>query len=509
MVATSQPLAVETGLSVLQEGGNAVDAAIAMAAVLTVVEPTGNGLGSDAFAMVWDRGQLHGLNGSGRAPAGWSAERFAGLERMPSRGWDSVTVPGAVSAWVDLWRRFGRLNFTRLLEPAISHAENGFEVTPKIAALWARGAGQLFDQPGFADTFMPNGKVPAAGERFRNPDLAKSLSLIGETEGRAFYSGALAERIAAEAARHEAALNIADLGTHQSDWCTPLRMDFRGVRIHELPPNGQGIAALMALGMLEHLPIGLTNAPTVDDFHLQIEAMKIAFADLHRFVADPLYMDVPPEALLDPDYLRRRAGLISTAFAQDFRAGAPRSGGTVYLTAADRTGMMVSLIQSNYSGFGAGVVVPGTGIHLQNRGSGFSLQPGHPNFVGPGKRPFHTIIPAFVTRGALPLMSLGVMGGPMQAQGHVQMIVLTELFGQLPQSAIDASRWRFVDGRRVAVEAGMDESIIAELAARGHDLERAQLGDDFAFGGAQIIRVTSEGYVGGSDRRKDGLAAGY
>ena len=509
--ATSHPLATQAALAMLARGGNAVDAAIAAAATLTVVEPTGCGLGSDAFCILWDGKDLHGLNSSGAAPAAWTPEYFAGQAEVPFRGWGSVTVPGAVSAWAELIDRFGALDLPTVMAPAIGYAESGFTVTPVIGALWARGAELLGDQPGFAGMFMPGGRPPRAGERFASADMARSLRMIAETGGRAFYEGALAERIAADARAHGAALTLEDLAAHRPEWCGTLATGFRDVALHEIPPNGQGIAALMALGMLEHLELDALDPDEPMALHLQIEAIKLAFADLHAFVADARYMHrVTPQDLIAPDYLKSRASLISRATAQSHGPGAPKAGGTVYLSTADASGMMVSFIQSNYSGFGSGVVVPGTGISLQNRGAGFTLDPGHPNEVGPHKRPFHTIIPGFLMQGDTPKMSFGVMGGPMQAQGHVQMVTRTQLWGQDVQTAIDAPRWRFVEGSEVACEASLPEPTRAALADLGHAITVEPPDSAFGFGGAQLIeKLDSGGYAAGSDPRKDGHAAGF
>jgi gamma-glutamyltranspeptidase/glutathione hydrolase len=509
VVATSQPLAAQAGVRMLLAGGNAVDAAIAAAIALTVVEPTGNGLGSDAFAILWDGAALHGLNASGRSPAAWTPARFAGRPAMPQTGWDSVTVPGAVSAWVALSRRFGRLPFADLFAPAIHYAERGFAVSPTIADAWAYGAARLANEPGFAATFLPGGRPPRPGELFRNPDLAASLRTIAETEGEAFYRGDLARRIAADAARHGAALTEDDLAVHAPDWCGTISKDFEGHTIHEIPPNGQGIAALVALGLLAHTDAARRDPDDPVSLHLQIEAMKLALADADRFVADPAHMDTPPEALLDDTYLADRAARIDPACAQTAEAGAPRAGGTVYLAAADESGMMVSFIQSNYMDFGSGVVVPGTGIALQNRGAGFTLTPGHANEVGPRKRPFHTIIPGFAMKDGAPEMSCGVMGGPMQAQGHVQMVMRCLIAGQNPQAASDAPRWRFISGRTVAMETAMPEATRDRLAAMGHEIVLEPPDTAFGMGGAQLIRRAPEGYVAGSDHRKDGCAAGF
>lgn len=511
VVSTSQPLASQAGLSMLAKGGNAVDAAIAAAAVLAVVEPTGNGLGSDAFAILWDGKELHGLNASGRSPAAWTPDRFAGHDTMPLRGWESVTVPGAVSAWRDLSARFGKLPFEALIEPAIGYAANGFLVSPIIAELWARGGELLHKQPGFAEHFMPGGHTPVAGTLFRSDDLACSLRLIAETKGEAFYRGELAARIASFAREHGGAMTEDDLASHENDWCGTIKQRFGEVDLHEIPPNGQGIAALMALGILKHLGIERFEPDSVEALHLQIEAMKLAFRDMWAFVADREHMrEVEATHLLNQDYLGERAKLVDPARAQDFKAGAPKHGGTVYLSAGDESGMMVSFIQSNYSGFGSGVVVPGTGISLQNRGHGFSLAKGHPNEVASGKRPFHTIIPGFLMKDGQPLMSFGVMGGPIQAQGHVQMVLRTQLWGQDPQTAIDAPRWRAMENLEVAIEAAAGDAVLSALEAKGHKVVR-DTGDAvaFGFGGAQIVHRIDGGYVAGSDPRKDGQAVGY
>lgn len=511
VAATSHPLATQAALTMMARGGNAVDAAIAAAATLTVVEPTGNGLGSDAFCILWDGKELHGLNASGASPEGWTPDRFRGQAEVPFRGWGSVTVPGAISAWSELSSRFGTLDLPTLLAPAISYAENGFTVTPVIGTLWQRGAEVLSDEPGFAEMFMPGGHAPRAGERFRSPDLARSLQRIAETGGRDFYEGALAEQIAAHARAHGAVLTEADLAAHRPDWCGTLATDFRDITLHEIPPNGQGIAALMALGILENLDLDGLQADDPIALHLQIEAIKLAFADLHRFVADLRFMtDVTPQDLINPDYLKARAKLVSHDRATNYGPGAPKAGGTVYLTTADASGMMVSFIQSNYSGFGSGVVVPGTGISLQNRGAGFTLEPGHPNEVGPRKRPFQTIIPGFLMQGGRPKMSFGVMGGPMQAQGHVQMVMRTQVWGQDVQTAVDAPRWRFVDGNTVACESTLPEATRARLADMGHMIPVEPPDSAFGFGGAQLIeKLDAGGYAAGSDPRKDGHAGGF
>ncbi|MEM8553608.1 MAG: gamma-glutamyltransferase family protein [Pseudomonadota bacterium] len=511
MVAASHPLAAQAGLSMLSAGGNAVDAALATAISLTVVEPTGNGLGSDAFAILWDGTELHGLNASGRSPAAWTPDRFAGLDRMPFQGWESVTVPGAVSGWVALSERFGALPFERLFEPAVRYAEDGFAVTPSVAGVWAWGCESLHDKPGFAETFMPQGRPVRAGEWFRNRDLATSLRLIAETRGEAFYRGPLAEKIAAFARGHGAVLSETDLAENVCDWCGTLSQTFDDQTLHEIPPNGQGLAALMALALLDHTSVRDFGPDDPRAWHLMAEAMKLAFADIHAHLADPLAMDkVRAEYLLDAGYIADRAKLIDPMRATDHGPGVPNHGSTVCLAAADEDGRMVSFIQSNYAGFGSGVVVLGTGIHLQNRGAGFSLTPGHPNQVGPRKRPKHTIIPGFVTKSGQPHMAFGVMGGPMQPQGHVQMVLRTGLWGQNVQSAADAPRWRVTGGMGLALETSVPSDLAAALADLGHHITAEQPERAFGFGGAQLIaKNPGGGYVGGSDPRKDGHAVGF
>lgn len=508
IVSTSQPLAAQAGLRMLMKGGNAVDAILATAISLTVLEPTSNGIGSDAFCILWDGNRFHGLNASGRSPAAWAPTRFKDLKQMPQRGWESVTVPGAVSAWVELSTKFGKLPFADLFEAAIKYAQDGYMVSPTIARLWANQVPELKSQPGFAEAFMPRGRAPQAGEKFTFPAQARTLKQIAETTGEAFYKGELAEKIAAHARQCGAALTVEDLAAHANDWVEPIAIDYRGFSVMEIPPNGQGIAALMALGILENFDVGRFPVDSADSLHLQIEAMKLAFADIHEYVSDPATMRVKPAALLDKSYLKERAALIDVKKARDPQFGRPGQSGTVYLTAADESGMMVSYIQSNYSGFGSGVVVPGTGISLQNRGLGFSLKPGHANLVGPRKRPFHTIIPGFVARNGKPLMSFGVMGGSMQAQGHTQVVLRMVDYHQNPQAAADGPRWRVDTGLAVNVEQGVTAEAIAELKARGHALQQAGWWST-DFGRAQLIYRMDDGYLGASERRTDGQAVGF
>ncbi len=510
VVATSQPLAAQAGLLALAKGGNAVDAALVAAITLSVVEPTGNGLGSDAFALVWDGATLHGLNASGRAPGAWTAKRFAGAHAMPTEGVDAVTVPGAVSAWIALSERFGRLSFADLFGPAIHYARDGFHVSPVVAAQWERGADRLREQPGFAQAFMPGGRAPQAGEIFRLPEQARTLEAIAASGGETFYRGAAAEAIVDWVQRHGGALTMGDMAAQVADWVTPLRLAAFGVSLAEIPPNGQGLAAQIALGILEQTEIGERTADEVASLHLQIEAMKLALADVYAHVGDPAAMQLPAERLLDAQYLASRAAWIDRSRAGDPGAGAPAPGGTVCLATADAAGMMVSFIQSNYMGFGSGVVVPRTGISLQNRGAGFVLGEGHPNAVGPGKRPFHTIIPGFLeTAAGAPAMAFGLMGGAMQAQGHLQMVLRTRVFGQNVQSASDAPRWRVTGGRRVAVEPGLPVSVYDGLRALGHEVLVEAPDTTFGFGGAQLVERLDDGYVAASDSRKDGCAVGF
>jgi gamma-glutamyltranspeptidase/glutathione hydrolase len=496
VVSTSQPLAVQAGIAMLRAGGSAVDAALATAIALTVVEPCSNGLGSDLFALVWDGRELVGLNASGRAPAAWSPKRFVGLAAMPRGGWDTVTVPGAVSGWVALSRRFGKLPFADLFVPAIRYARDGYAVTPFIAEKWAAAVPILRGFPGFAEHFLPRGRAVATGEVFSSPAMAASMEKIARSGGDAFYRGELTAAMVAHARQHGGAHTEADFAAHACDWVTPLAHNYRGYTVHEIPPNGQGIAALMALGMLDNFDLSAQAVDSVDVQHLEIEAMKLAFADVYRYVADPSSMSVTPAQFID----RSRA--------QDFKHGAPPSGGTVYLTAADERGMMVSLIQSNYMGFGSGVVVPDTGISLQNRGTGFSLEPGHPNLVGGGKRPFHTIIPGFLTKDGAACVSFGVMGGSMQPQGHLQTLVRLIDFHMNPQAALDAPRWKVDRGLSLDLEPEASAELRAGLAAKGHEF--VSVPDSYMdFGGGQFIVCGEGGYVAASDPRRDGQAAGY
>jgi gamma-glutamyltranspeptidase / glutathione hydrolase len=505
VVATSSPAAAQVGLAILERGGNAIDAAVAVAATLSVVEPTMNGVGSDLFALVWDGAALHALNASGRSPKAWSLERFAGRGQIPELGWEAVTVPGAVSGWVALSERFGSLPFRALLEPAISYARTGFPVLPRMSELWAHAALRYAAFPEWVRTFLPEGRAPAPGELFVMPELADTLEQLAETRGAALYGGALGRRMAEAAAAAGAALTLEDLGEHTPEWVEPIGVDFHDARVFEPPPNGQGLAALIALGILQHLPLAALGPEHPDAVHFQIEAMKLAFADCRRHVADPRRMRIAPAELLSEERLGRLAQAVLERAAPHRPAPRPDHG-TVYATLADREGRMVSLIQSNYLGFGSGVVVPGTGISLQNRGLGFSLEPGHPNVVAGGVRPYHTIMPGMLLSSGTARMSFGVMGGHMQPQGHVQLVLRVALFGQNPQTACDAPRWYVAPDGQVGLEPELEREIGGDLGARGHVLLEAP--PTLLFGGAQAIWKLESCYCAGSDPRKDGQAVG-
>jgi len=507
VVATSHPLAVQAGMAQFEAAGNAVDAALAAAIALSVVEPTNNGVGGDLFALVWDGAQVHGLNASGWSPAQWTRERFSGHVRMPSEGWDAVTVPGQVAGWAALHARFGRRPFASLFEPALRHATQGFAVSPGVAAKWALHAPRLAGQPGFAAAFLPAGRPPRTGERFALPALAASLRAIAASRGDEFYCGALARRMVAHARAQGAAHTEEDFAAYAPRWDAPLAQPVADCEVLELPPNGQGLAALQALGLLEarraEWPSTVDEARTL---HWWIEATKLALADLYAHVADPAAMRIDPQALLAPEYLRRRAALIDPERARHPRSGLP-GGGTVYLAAADRAGCMVSLIQSNYEGFGSGVVVPDTGIALHNRGATFSLEPGHPNCVGPRKRPLHTIIPGMVRRGGRAQMAFGVMGGPIQPQAHVQVVMRMLAYGQNPQAALDAPRWRILPGRGLYLEPHFAPAWRTGLAALGHEIVPVP-DATLEFGAGQVVwRLPGGGWGAASDPRRDGHAA--
>jgi gamma-glutamyltranspeptidase / glutathione hydrolase len=515
IVSTSQPLAAQAGLRMLLAGGNAVDATVAAAAAISICEPVSNGLGSDAFAIIWDGKQMHGLNASGTAPAAWDVayfqKKYSGV--FPVRGVDSVTVPGAVAGWAAMHEKFGKLSFEQCLQPAIEIAERGYGVTSITQNKWAAQVPLLQDQPGFAQAFMPKGRAPNVGEKFIFTGAAETLKRIAATKGKDYYEGQTAQAIAAFCQQNGGVITADDFKKYSVDWVKPLSQNYRGYTLHEIPPNGQGIAALMALGMLEHFDLSRHAVDSAQSMHLQIEAMKLAFADVYAYVADSRYMTkVTPEALLNPSYLAERAKLIKLDQATHFEHGTPPAGGTIYLTAADESGMMVSYIQSNYMGFGSGVVVPGTGVSLQNRGHGFSLDKNHQNCVAPGKRPFQTIIPAFLTKDGQPQMSFGVMGGNMQPQGHIQTLIRMLDYKQNPQAACDAPRWKVQRGLEVDAENTVPPTTVNDLKAMGHKIVRTE--DSYMdFGSGQFIwklsQTEDDGYVAASDSRRDGCAVGY
>jgi gamma-glutamyltranspeptidase/glutathione hydrolase len=509
-VGTSQPLATGAALKILEEGGNAFDAAVAAAAVLNVTEPYMTGIGGDMFALVWsaEEGGLVGLDATGRAGSKASAEtlREAGETRVPYQGPRSVTVPGALSGWQALLDRFGTMTLGQVLQPAIRIAEEGYPVTPIIARDWRNTADLLRENPGAAATFLLDGQGPLAGQWFRNPDLARTFRRIAEGGSAEFYGGSLGRDIVAGLDELGGFLTLEDLKAQEVRWVTPLSVDYRGYTLWELPPAGQGIAALEMLKMLEGFDLEAMGHNSAQYLHTLIEAKKLAYADVEEYVADPDYMKVRAEDLLAPDYVRSRAALIDPAHAAD----RPRPGRlsmeseTIYLSVADEQGNMVSFICSIYEYFGSGVVIPGTGFALQNRGAGFNLEEGSANELAPGKRPFHTIIPAFVTRDGAPWLSFGVMGGSMQPQGHVQVLLNLVDFGMDLQEAVDAPRFRHFNGTTVAIE-NLPEDVADTLRALGHTLRSS---DGVAFGGAQAVMKLPRGWAAASDPRKDGMAAG-
>lgn len=505
-LATSQPLATVAGMEMIWAGGNAVDAAVAMAIALTVVEPTSNGIGSDAFALVWD-GKLHGLNGSGHSSERLNLNLYEGLAQVPLYSWLAVTVPGAVSAWRSLSQRWGQLPFEQLFEPAIRYAAEGYPVSPETARAWKRAEAFYLPltrpefQP-FKQVFFPQGRSPEAGEIWGSPAHAATLRAIAESGGEAFYTGALAEKITNFAADTGGYLTRADLAAHQADWVDPICTTYRDLTLWEIPPNTQGLAALLALNILEGFDLAKYPRDSAESFHLQIEAMKLAFADAYQHIADPRFMTTPVEALLDKGYAAERRSLIGDRAIPLAEPGIPK-GGTVYLCAADGD-LMVSLIQSNFEGFGSGILVPETGIALHNRGSGFVLSDRHANQVAPRKRPFHTIIPGFLTQDGQPLGPFGVMGAPMQPQGHVQMVVNLMDYGMNPQTALDAPRWRFLQDNTVLLEQSAGSALGMQLSDRGHTIQTS--GEVSQFGKGQMVFRQNGTFIAASEPRADGIA---
>jgi len=528
MVAAAQPLAVQAGVEVLKEGGTAVDAAIAVNACLGLMEPTANGLGGDLFAILWDpkTKQVVGLNASGRAPLGLTREKLKALAKadtIPLYSPLSWSVPGCADGWFELHKRYGKLPMKRLLAPAIQYAEQGFPLSPVIAGDWGRSTRVFKDKPGFADVFMPGGRAPKEGERFKNPALAKTLTLLA-TKGRdAYYKGPIADAIVRYSEANGGFFSKEDFARHHSTWDPPISTTYRGVTVWELPPPGQGLAALQMLNLIEGYHLAKMGRNSADFWHVLVEAKKIAFADRARYYADPEFVKVPVTQLLSKDYAKHRAQAIDMAHAaltdSPGEVAALNQSETTFLCTADASGMMVALIQSNYTGFGSGYVVPEVGFGLQDRGGLFSLQDNHANRFEPGKRPFHTIIPAFVTRDGQPLMAFGLMGGDMQPQGHVQVLVNLLDLGMNLQEAGDAIRFHhsgsseptgetMTDGGILHIEDGLPDSVIAELKRRGHVMMPEGVG---AYGGYQAIWRDPESgmYAGATEKRKDGCAQGY
>lgn len=525
MAATSQPLATQIALDILKAGGHAVDAAIAANAALGLMEPTGNGIGGDLFAIVWDaeNKQLVGLNGSGRAPALMTLDHFRqnGIDMVPAFGALPVVVPGTVDGWFQLHGRYGRLPMQEVLAPAIRYAREGFPVSEIIADLFILNRDRIGHYPGFAETFMPDGDVPAKGDLFRNPRLAETLEAIAENGRDEFYKGDIAKRIDSYMTENGGLLRYEDLAAYESEWVTPLSTNYRGWDVYELPPNGQGIAALQLLNILEEFDLASMGFGSAQYVHTFVEAKKLVYEDRARYYGDPEFMDIPVATLISKDYAAERRKLMSSGeAARSYPAGDIdlEEGDTIYLTVADADGNMVSLIQSNYRGMGSGMTPGDLGFILQNRGELFSLVEGRPNTVEPGKRPFHTIIPAFVMKDGRPLMSFGLMGGAMQPQGHAQIIINMVDFGMNLQEAGDAGRIRhkqssqptgevMTDGGVVHLETGFSQATRDKLEAMGHKLGPS----DGSFGGYQAIMWDeAEGvYYGASEARKDGQAAGY
>lgn len=512
MVATSQPLAAQAGIEVMQKGGNAIDAAIAAAAALTVVEPTSNGIGGDAFALVWVKDKLHGLNSSGPSPKGISVEavKERGHEKMPIHGMIPVTVPGVPAAWAELADKFGKLPLSESLKPAIRYAEEGYPLTPILGKYWKLAYSKFKETftseeyQAWFDTFAPNGRAPEIGEMWASPGHASTLRDIGETNARSFYEGALADQIDAFMQKHDGFLRKEDLSSFQPEWVEPVSANYRGYDVWEIPPNGQGMVALMALNIFKELQKPVWQS--AETFHEQIEAMKLAFTDGQAFITEPEAMPVKTEHLLSESYAKKRAATVTESACDPEPYELPK-GGTVYLSAADEEGNMISYIQSNYMGFGSGIVIPGTGIGLQNRGADFKLDEEHPNVLKPGKRTFHTIIPGFLTKDGKAVGPFGVMGGYMQPQGHFQVVTNTIDYLLNPQAALDTPRWQWMGGKKVVVEPHFPNYLAQSLIRKGHDLQ--VMSDGGAFGRGQIIWRNPETGVlaGGTESRTDGAVA--
>jgi gamma-glutamyltranspeptidase/glutathione hydrolase len=513
MVAASHPLAAQAGLEMLKKGGNAIDAAVAAAACLTVVEPTSNGIGGDAFALVWSEGKLHGLNASGPAPASIPAEIIEKYQNhgIPKHGWMPVTVPGIPSAWSALSKRFGRLPLSDALSPAVTYAYEGHPVAPTVAKSWENAyrtygialKDELFRH--WFDTFAPSGRAPKAGELWSSPAHGKTLQEIGETNAESFYRGALAETISEFAERTGGYLSLKDLESFEPEWVEPISISYRGYDVWEIPPNGHGIVALMALNILKGFDFDRKDS--IETYHHQLEAMKLAFADGIRYIADHRSMKVSPEEMLSDNYAAERRKCIDSKALMP-APGRPPEGGTVYLAAADGEGNMVSYIQSNYMGFGSGIVIPGTGISLHNRGCNFSTDPSRENCIAPGKKPYHTIIPGFLTREGRAVGPFGVMGAFMQPQGHVQVIMNTVDFHMNPQDCLDSPRWQWIAEKDIEVEQGFPFDAVQGLINKGHNIKINP--DSGSFGRGQIIwRDERNILVGGTEPRADGSIAAW
>jgi gamma-glutamyltranspeptidase/glutathione hydrolase len=526
IVAAAHPVAVQVGLEILRRGGSAVDAAIAVNAALSLMEPTSCGLGGDLFAMVWDpaTGKLYGLNGSGRAPMALTPDKVPPLAdgTMPVYSPYAWTVPGCADAWFELHERFGRLPMKDLLAPTIAYAREGVPVPQVIAGSWARSVARFKDKPGFAEVFLPGGKAPAEGQPFANPALANTLELLAAGGRDAFYRGEIAEKIVAYSRKEGGFFSIEDFARHTSEWQEPISTTYRGVTVWEPPPNSQGLAALEMLNILERFDLKAMGRDSPDFWHVMVEAKKLAFADRSAYYADPAFSPAPVAALLDKSYAERQAKRIDMKrAAKSVEPGNPalQHADTTFLVTADERGMMVALIQSNYTGFGSGYVIPELGFGIQDRGALFSLKAGHPNVLAPGKRPFHTIIPAFMGKDGAPEMAFGVMGGDMQPQGHAQIVVNLVDFGMNLQEAADAPRFyhtddseptgtAMTDGGVLNLESGPSQDVIQALLRRGHRIVAA---NGIVFGGYQAVRRDPKTGVllGASESRKDGFAAGY
>tara|TARA_Y100000996_G_scaffold307789_1_gene244506 strand:+ start:1719 stop:3404 length:1686 start_codon:yes stop_codon:yes gene_type:complete len=521
MVATSHPLATQIGLDILKQGGTAVDAAIAANIALGLMEPTGNGIGGDLFAIIWDAQskKLHGLNASGPAPMNLSIDYFEqqGLKKIPAYGPLPVTVPGAVDGWVKLHEKFGKLKFKSLFEPTIEYAEKGFPITETIAYYLDKSQKRFENYPNFSEVWIKNGRMPQKGEIFKNPQLANTLRIIAEKGRAGFYEGKIAQTMANFVQAQGGFLTYDDLAGFHSEWTQPVSSNYRGYDVWELPPNGQGIAALQILNILENYDLKKMGLFSSEYIHLFTEAKKIVFADRAKYYADPNFSNIPVNELISKSYAKERAKLINLDKASKANdAGILKSGDTIYLTVADKFGNMVSLIQSNYRGMGSGMMPTGLGFMLQDRGELFSLDKNHKNALEGGKRPFHTIIPAFVTKDGKPFISFGVMGGATQPQAHAQIIINMIDFGLNLQEAGDAPRIVhsgssqptgevMTDGGSLSIESGFGKQIEQELSNKGHTI-KYQKG---VFGGYQAIMFKDGVYYGASETRKDGQAAGY